>query len=66
MAHATSNGNNDPQSQSSIQQKASSVETCLMDPCPMKEKGHHESPEKCPRCGMREKQQGQKKDDTLL
>lgn len=66
MAHATSNENNSLQKQSGTSEQAGSVKTCTMDPCPMKEKGQKERSEKCPRCGMREKQQGQKKGDPLL
>lgn len=31
------------------------VNTCTMDPCPMKEKEKDERPEKCPKCGMADK-----------
>ena len=65
MLHTSSKRNNGPQNQSSTPQKAGSAETCTMDPCPMKEKSNQERPEKCPRCGMRENQQGPKKGDTL-
>lgn len=66
MTHAISNENKDRQNQSGTVQKGSSIETCTMDPCPMKEKNEEDRLEKCPSCGMPEKQENQTKGDRLF
>ena len=55
LDHPTTPGSGDAPVQAGSneqQQQGNSVDTCTMDPCPMKAEDKNDIPEKCPKCGM--------------